>query len=400
MSISSDTVVRSAANILNSRFDKSSDFRELSILIASKEDILNWSYGEVKRSDTINYRTFKPERDGLFCAKIFGPTKDYECQCGKYRRVKYKGIKCEKCEVEVITSRVRRERMGHIDLVTPVVHIWFLKINQSKIAVLLDKTVKDLERVLYFESYIVTDSGNSTLEKGTLLDEDQYESALDEFGFMSFKAEMGAQAIKSLLSSIDLQAEEEKLHGMLLATRSETKKKSILKRLKLVTDFISSNNKPEWMVLDRLPVLPPDLRPLVMLDGGRFASSDLNELYRRVINRNNRLKKLKEVNAPEIILRNEMRMLQEAVDTLFDNSRKIRVSKNALGRPFKSLSDSLKGKQGRFRQNLLGKRVDYSGRSVIVAGPELRLHQCGLPKKWHLNYLSLLFLQDCRCMAK
>lgn len=360
-------------------------FNEIKIMIASPEKIRSWSYGEVKKPETINYRTFKPERDGLFCARIFGPVKDYECLCGKYKRMKYRGIICEKCGVEVTTSKVRRERMGHIELAAPVAHIWFLKSLPSRISILLDMALKDLERILYFEAYGVVDPGMSPFSYGELLTEDQYLRAQDEYGEDSFTALIGAEAVQYMLSHLDLEQERVELRTGLSETSSEAKRKKIVKRLKLVEDFIDSGNKPEWMIMQVIPVIPPEIRPLVMLDGGRFATSDLNELYRRVINRNNRLKRLLELRAPDIIIRNEKRMLQEAVDALFDNGRRGRVVKNANKRPFKSLSDMLKGKQGRFRQNLLGKRVDYSGRSVIVVGPELKLHQCGLPKKMALE---------------
>lgn len=361
------------------------EFDQLKINIASPEQVRAWSYGEVIKPETINYRTFKPEKDGLFCARIFGPVKDYECLCGKYKRMKYRGIRCEKCGVEVTTARVRRERMGHIELAAPVAHIWFLKSLPSRIAVLLDYMLKDVERILYFESYVVIDPGLSGLQKGEILNEDAFQKAQDEYGEDSFEAFIGAEAIKKMLQDIDLPSLKTQLTEELQNTNSEVKRKKIAKRLKLVEDFLASDNKPEWMVMSVLPVIPPDIRPLVMLDGGRFATSDLNELYRRVINRNNRLKRLLELKAPDIIVRNEKRMLQESVDALFDNGRRGRVVKNNNKRAFKSLSDMLKGKHGRFRQNLLGKRVDYSGRSVIVVGPELKLHQCGLPKKMALE---------------
>ncbi len=361
------------------------NFDEIKISIASPERIRSWSYGEIKKPETINYRTFKPERDGLFCARIFGPIKDYECLCGKYKRMKYRGIICEKCGVEVTLSKVRRERMGHIELASPVAHIWFLKSLPSRIGLLIDMTLRDLERVLYFENHVVIEPGLTSLKRHQLLTEDQYQSALDEFGEQSFEAKIGAEALKEMLSRIDLDKERETLRVELKETSSEAKRKKLVKRLKLVESFIESGSRPEWMILDVVPVIPPELRPLVPLDGGRFATSDLNDLYRRVINRNNRLKRLIELRAPEIIVRNEKRMLQEAVDALFDNGRRGRVITGANKRPLKSLSDMLKGKQGRFRQNLLGKRVDYSGRSVIVVGPELRLHQCGLPKKMALE---------------
>jgi len=361
-----------------------SSFNAVRISLASPEKIREWSFGEVKKPETINYRTFKPERDGLFCSKIFGPIKDYECNCGKYKRMKHRGIVCEKCGVEVIQSKVRRERMGHIELAAPVVHIWFLKCLPSKVGHLLDMTLKDLERVLYFESYIVIDPKDTPLTKGTILNDEHLQQAREDYGDR-FEAGIGAEAIKIMLRSLNLAELSETLRAEMLGTRSEAKRKKLAKRLKIIDAFIDSKNRPEWMIMDVIPVLPPDLRPLVPLDGGRFATSDLNDLYRRVINRNNRLKRLLELNAPEIIVRNEKRMLQEAVDVLFDNGRRGKVVTGPNKRPFKSLSDMLKGKQGRFRQNLLGKRVDYSGRSVIVVGPDLRLHQCGLPKKMALE---------------
>src|SRR6266699_3733220 len=360
-------------------------FDQIRISIASPEKILSWSYGEIKKPETINYRTFKPERDGLFCARIFGPIKDYECLCGKYKRMKYKGIICEKCSVEVTLSRVRRERMGHIELAAPVAHIWFLKSLPSRIGLLLDMTLKALERILYFESYVVLEPGLTPLEDRQLLSEDEYLKAQDQYGADSFTAVIGAEAIREMLKGLDLDKMQTDLRAEIASSDSDVKKKKIAKRLKIVEAFQQSGNKPEWMILTQVPVIPPDLRPLVPLDGGRFATSDLNDLYRRVINRNNRLKRLIELRAPDIIIRNEKRMLQEAVDALFDNGRRGRVITGANKRPLKSLADMLKGKQGRFRQNLLGKRVDYSGRSVIVVGPELRLHQCGLPKKMALE---------------
>ena len=360
-------------------------FDEICISIASPDRIRSWSYGEIKKPETINYRTFKPERDGLFCARIFGPIKDYECLCGKYKRMKYRGIICEKCGVEVTLSKVRRERMGHIELAAPVAHIWFLKSLPSRIGLLLDMTLKDIERVLYFENFVVIDPGMTPLEEKKLLSEEDYLQAQDEYGEDMFTAGIGAEALKIMLSAIDLDEERTQLRIDLKETRSEAKRKKLVKRLKLVEAFIDSGTRPEWMILDIVPVIPPELRPLVPLDGGRFATSDLNDLYRRVINRNNRLKRLIELRAPDIIVRNEKRMLQESVDALFDNGRRGRVITGANKRPLKSLSDMLKGKQGRFRQNLLGKRVDYSGRSVIVVGPELKLHQCGLPKKMALE---------------
>ncbi|MBK8907711.1 MAG: DNA-directed RNA polymerase subunit beta' [Rhodospirillales bacterium] len=360
-------------------------FDEIRIAIASPERIRSWSFGEIKKPETINYRTFKPERDGLFCARIFGPIKDYECLCGKYKRMKYKGIICEKCGVEVTLQKVRRERMGHIELASPVAHIWFMKSLPSRIGLLLDMTLKDLERVLYFENYVVVESGLTPLQPGELLGEEQYQRAVDEYGQDSFSVGIGAEAVRDMLKAIDLDTEQATLRADLKETNSETKRKKLVKRLKLIEAFVESKTRPEWMILEVVPVIPPELRPLVPLDGGRFATSDLNDLYRRVINRNNRLKRLIELRAPEIIIRNEKRMLQESVDALFDNSRRGRPITGANKRPLKSLSDMLKGKQGRFRQNLLGKRVDYSGRSVIVVGPELKLHECGLPKKMALE---------------
>ena len=369
-------------------FEKPKDplsFSAIRISLASPEKIREWSHGEVKKPETINYRTFKPERDGLFCAKIFGPVKDYECNCGKYKRMKHRGVVCEKCGVEVIQSKVRRERLGHINLATPVAHIWFLKSLPSRIGNLLDITLKDLEKVLYSESFVVVDPKESGLQRGELVTEDRYGKLVEELGEDAFVAGMGAEAVRDLLKSIDVHKLSEVLRQEMKEATSEAKRKKIAKRLKVVDAFRESGNRPEWMMLEVIPVIPPDLRPLVPLDGGRFATSDLNDLYRRVINRNNRLKRLQELNAPEIIIRNEKRMLQEAVDALFDNGRRGKTITGPNKRPLKSLSDMLKGKQGRFRQNLLGKRVDYSGRSVIVVGPELKLHQCGLPKKMALE---------------
>ncbi len=360
-------------------------FDKIKISLASPETIRSWSMGEVKKPETINYRTFKPEKDGLFCAKIFGPVKDYECLCGKYKRMKYRGITCEKCGVEVTLSKVRRERMGHIDLAAPVAHIWFLKSLPSRISLLLDMGLKDLEAVLYFEKHLVVESGLTPLKMFQLLTEEQYQEAIDKYGEDSFRAGIGAEIIKEVLSQIDVEKEAKQAREDLKNTSAEMKRKKIVKRLKLFEAFMENGSKPEWMILDVIPVIPPDLRPLVPLDGGRFATSDLNDLYRRVINRNNRLKKLLELRAPEIIIRNEKRMLQESVDALFDNGRRGKAIMANDKRPLKSLADMLKGKQGRFRQNLLGKRVDYSGRSVIVVGPELKLHQCGLPKKMALE---------------
>ncbi len=360
------------------------EFDAIHIGLASPDMIRSWSYGEVKKPETINYRTFKPERDGLFCAKIFGPVKDYECLCGKYKRLKHRGVICEKCGVEVTLSKVRRERMGHIELASPIAHIWFLRSLPSRIGLLLDMTLRDIERILYFEAYVVIDPGMTQLERGQLLSEEAYYDAIEEYGD-EFDARMGADAIQELLRALNVETEINKLREDIIGTTSEAKLKKFTKRLKLMEAFQSSGNKPEWMVLTVLPVLPPDLRPLVPLDGGRFATSDLNDLYRRVINRNNRLKRLLDLNAPDIIVRNEKRMLQESVDALLDNGRRGRAITGSNKRPLKSLADMIKGKQGRFRQNLLGKRVDYSGRSVIVVGPTLRLHQCGLPKKMALE---------------
>src|SRR6201998_1068710 len=360
-------------------------FDQIRISLSSPEKIRSWSFGEIKKPETINYRTFKPERDGLFCARIFDPTKDYECLCGKYKRMKYKGIVCEKCGVEVTLARVRRDRMGHLELASPVAHIWFLKSLPSRISMMLDMALKDIERVLYFEHYIVTEPGLTPLKQHQMLSKDTYMRHQEEFGDDSFTAEIGAEAIRGLLMAIDLPKEADRLREELGGTPSEMKLKKASKRLKIIEAFLESGNKPEWMVMTVIPVIPPELRPLVPLDGGRFATSDLNDLYRRVINRNNRLKKLMELRAPDVIARNEKRMLQEAVDALFDNGRRGRVLRGTNNRPLKSLSDTLKGKQGRFRQTLLGKRVDYAGRSVIVVGPELKWHQCGLPKKMALE---------------
>jgi len=368
-------------------FDKPKDplsFKAVKISLASPEKIRSWSYGEVKKPETINYRTFKPERDGLFCAKIFGPVKDYECNCGKYKRMKHRGVVCEKCGVEVIQSKVRRERLGHIELATPVAHIWFLRSLPSRIGAVLDMSLKNLERVLYCEAYVVTDPGRTPLKKADVLSEEEYSQARKAYK-QEFKAAMGAEAVRDMLKEVDAEALARDLRLALSKTSSDTVQKGLAKRLKVVEAFKASGNRPEWMMLEVIPVIPPDLRPLVPLDGGRFATSDLNDLYRRVINRNNRLKRLQELNAPEIIIRNEKRMLQEAVDALFDNGRRGRTFTGPNKRPLRSLSDMLKGKQGRFRQNLLGKRVDYSGRSVIVVGPDLKLHQCGLPKKMALE---------------
>ena len=361
------------------QLNKDDHFDAIKIGLASPEKIRSWSYGEVKKPETINYRTFKPERDGLFCAKIFGPIKDYECLCGKYKRLKHRGVICEKCGVEVTLSKVRRERMGHIELASPVAHIWFLKSLPSRMGMVLDIPLRDIERVLYFEAYCVVDPGMTDLTRGQLLTEDEYLEKVEQYG-TDFKAMMGAEAIREMLRTIDVDHEVETLRKQLEETTSDAKIKKFSKRLKVLEGFQRSGVKPEWMVLEVLPVLPPDLRPLVPLDGGRFATSDLNDLYRRVINRNNRLKRLLELKAPDIIIRNEKRMLQEAVDSLLDNGRRGKAMTGPSKRPLKSLADMIKGKSGRFRQNLLGKRVDYSGRSVITVGPYLRLHQCGLPK--------------------
>src|SRR6187399_1916286 len=368
----------------DTRGSLTSDFDAIRISLASPDKILSWSHGEVTKPETINYRTFKPERDGLFCAKIFGPVTDWECLCGKYKRMKHRGVICDKCGVEVTQAKVRRERLGHIALATPVSHVWFFKGLPSRIGHLLDITLRDLERILYFEAYVVIDAGDTDLKDKQLLNEDQFRQEREKWGF-KFKAQMGAEAIKEMLRRINVDRLAEELREKMRGETSAQKKLKYAKRLKVVDAFRRSNNKPEWMILDVVPVIPPELRPLVPLDGGRFATSDLNDLYRRVINRNNRLKKLMELRAPEVIVRNEKRMLQEAVDALFDNGRRGRVLRGVNNRPLKSLSGTLKGKQGRFRQNLLGKRVDYSGRSVIVVGPELKLHQCGLPKKMALE---------------
>ncbi len=376
--------MRDLLNLLKAQEGQTEEFDSLRIGLASPDMIRSWSFGEVKKPETINYRTFKPERDGLFCARVFGPVKDYECLCGKYKRLKHRGVICEKCGVEVTLTKVRRERMAHIELASPVAHIWFLKSLPSRIGLLLDMTLRDIERVLYFESFVVIDPGMTDLEMGQLLTDEEYFSKLEEYGD-EFVAKMGAEAIRDLLLDLDLNEEIEILREEIPATNSETKIKKLSKRLKLMEAFVTSGNQPDWMIMTVLPVLPPDLRPLVPLDGGRFATSDLNDLYRRVINRNNRLKRLLDLNAPDIIVRNEKRMLQESVDALLDNGRRGRAITGSNKRPLKSLADMIKGKQGRFRQNLLGKRVDYSGRSVIVVGPTLRLHQCGLPKKMALE---------------
>src|SRR5512146_2834743 len=373
---------------------KEISFDAMRIKIASPDRIKEWSYGEVKKPETINYRSFKPERDGLFCAKIFGPIKDWECLCGKYKRMKHRGIVCDKCGVEVIQSKVRRERMGHIELSSPVAHIWFLKGLPSRIGTLLDMTLRQLEKVLYFEAYVVVEAGDTPLKYKELLTEEKFRKAQQEYGVGAFKAGMGAEAIREMLKVIDLETESEDIRKKIETATSMATKKKLTKRLKVIEAFRKSGNRPEWMILDVIPVIPPELRPLVPLEGGRFATSDLNDLYRRVINRNNRLHRLEELKAPSVIIRNEKRMLQEAVDALFDNGRRGRVLRGPNKRPLKSLSDMLKGKQGRFRQNLLGKRVDYSGRSVIVVGPNLKLHQCGLPKEMALELFKPFIIRE------
>ncbi|MBR7059351.1 MAG: DNA-directed RNA polymerase subunit beta', partial [Neisseriaceae bacterium] len=382
--------LKNLTNPLQALNDK--EFDAIKIGIASPETIRSWSYGEVKKPETINYRTYKPERDGLFCAKIFGPVKDYECLCGKYKRLKHAGVTCEKCGVEVTLSKVRRERMGHIELAAPVAHIWFLKSLPSRLGMVLDMTLRDIERILYFEAFVVIDPGMTSLQRRQLLTEEEYNNKTLEYGEGEFDAQMGAEAVRDLLRTLDLKKEIDILRQELESTNSDAKIKKIAKRLKVLEAFHRSGMKLEWMIMDVLPVLPPDLRPLVPLDGGRFATSDLNDLYRRVINRNNRLKRLLELHAPEIIVRNEKRMLQEAVDSLLDNGRRGKAMTGANKRQLKSLADMIKGKGGRFRQNLLGKRVDYSGRSVITVGPYLRLHQCGLPKKMALELFKPFIL--------
>ena len=372
-------------NFENQNITQENNFDSIKITLASPEKIKSWSYGEIKKPETINYRTFRPEKDGLFCSRIFGPVKDYECLCGKYKRMKFRGIICEKCGVEVTKSNVRRERMGHIDLACPVAHIWFLKSLPSRISLAIDMKLKEVEKVLYFESFIVVEPGLTTLKKGQIISEQALIKAQEEFGEDAFTAGIGAEAVREILVNLDLKKEQQKLRESLKDIKSKVTEERTIKRLKLIESFINSGNKPEWMILTSIPVIPPELRPLVPLDGGRFATSDLNDLYRRVINRNNRLKRLLDLKAPDIIVRNEKRMLQESVDALFDNGRRGRVITGTGKRPLKSLAEMLKGKQGRFRQNLLGKRVDYSGRSVIVVGPELKLHQCGLPKKMALE---------------
>ena len=377
----------------NKKQDELEIFDKIRIGLASDEKIREWSKGEVKKPETINYRTLKPERDGLFCERIFGPTKDWECHCGKYKRVRYKGIVCDRCGVEVTKSKVRRERMGHIELAAPVAHIWYFKGIPSRIALILDISPRSIEKVIYFASYVVTDKGTSGLTEGQILNEKEYHEAEEKYGKGSFKAGMGAEAIRTLLQKVDLEKLSAKLKKE-IEESSEQKKAKLVKRLDTVESFLLSGNKPEWMVLNVIPVIPPDIRPMVQLDGGRFATSDLNDLYRRVLNRNNRLKRLLELGAPEIIVRNEKRMLQEAVDALIDNGRRGRPVTGAGNRPLKSLSDMLKGKQGRFRQNLLGKRVDYSGRSVIVVGPELKIYQCGLPKEMAIELFKPFVMKE------
>ena len=377
----------------NKKQDELEIFDKIRIGLASDEKIREWSKGEVKKPETINYRTLKPEKDGLFCEKIFGPTKDWECHCGKYKRVRYKGIVCDRCGVEVTKSKVRRERMGHIELAAPVAHIWYFKGIPSRIALILDISPRSIEKVVYFAAYVVTDKGTSGLTEGQILNEKEYHEAEEKYGKNSFKAGMGAEAIRTLLQKVDVEKLAEKLKKE-IAEASEQKKAKLIKRLDTVESFLLSGNKPEWMVLSVIPVIPPDIRPMVQLDGGRFATSDLNDLYRRVLNRNNRLKRLLELGAPEIIVRNEKRMLQEAVDALIDNGRRGRPVTGAGNRPLKSLSDMLKGKQGRFRQNLLGKRVDYSGRSVIVVGPELKIYQCGLPKEMAIELFKPFVMKE------
>ncbi|MBQ72696.1 MAG: DNA-directed RNA polymerase subunit beta', partial [Planctomycetaceae bacterium] len=362
-------------------FDRVNDYGSVKITLASPNDIRSWSFGEVKRPETINYRTYRPEKDGLFCERIFGPERDYECACGKYKGTKYKGIICDRCGVKVTHSRVRRKRMGHINLAAPIVHIWFFKAMPSRLGNLLDMKTSDLEKVIYFQDYVVVDAGDTELQRQQVLTEDEYREARDKFGPTAFTAMMGAEAVRELLDQLDLTELAFDLRQQLNETRSKQKKKDLSKRLKIVEQIRGSENDPTWMVLDVVPVIPPDLRPLVLLESGNFATSDLNDLYRRIINRNNRLKKLMDLNAPEVIIRNEKRMLQQAVDALFDNGRCRRPVLGSSNRPLKSITDMIKGKQGRFRENLLGKRVDYSARSVIVVGPDLKLWQCGLPKK-------------------
>ncbi|MCZ6446266.1 MAG: DNA-directed RNA polymerase subunit beta', partial [Planctomycetota bacterium] len=362
-------------------YDRINDYGSVRIMLASPNDIRSWSFGEVKKPETINYRTYRPEKDGLFCERIFGPERDWECACGKYKGTKHKGIICDRCQVKVTHSRVRRKRMGHINLAAPVVHIWFFKAMPSRLGALLDMKTSSLEKIIYFQDYVVIDPMDTPLKLKQSLSEEEYRAACEKYGDNSFKAAMGAEAVRELLTALDLEAISEDLRDGLAKTSSKQKTKDLTKRLKIVEALRKSDNQPEWMIMEVIPVIPPDLRPLVLLESGNFATSDLNDLYRRIINRNNRLKKLVDLNAPEVIIRNEKRMLQQAVDALFDNGRCRRAVLGSSNRPLKSLADMIKGKQGRFRENLLGKRVDYSARSVIVVGPDLLLHQCGLPKK-------------------
>ena len=368
-------------SVSETTFDRVNDIAAVKIGLASPHDIRSWSFGEVKKPETINYRTYRPERDGLFCERIFGPEKDWECACGKYRGMKYKGMICDRCGVKVTHSRVRRKRMGHIELAAPVVHIWFFKSMPSRLGAMLNMKTTSLEKVVYFQDYVVIDGGDTPLQPTEMLTEDEAKQARRDYGEDAFEIGMGAEAIKKLLLQMKLVESSEDLRAQLATTKSQSTTKDLIKRLKIIEALRDSDNRPEWMVLDVVPVIPPDLRPLVLLDSGNFATSDLNDLYRRIINRNNRLKKLVDLNAPEVIVRNEKRMLQQSVDALFDNNRCKRPVLGSSNRPLKSLTDMIKGKQGRFRENLLGKRVDYSARSVIVVGPELKLHQCGLPKK-------------------
>jgi DNA-directed RNA polymerase subunit beta' len=384
-------------------YDRVNDYSAVKISLARPHDIRSWSFGEVKKPETINYRTYRPEKDGLMCEKIFGPEKDWECSCGKYRGMKYKGMICDRCGVKVTHSRVRRKRMGHIELAAPIVHIWFFKAMPSRLGALLDMKTTSLEKVIYFQDYVVLDPKDTPFKKQQLLSEEECRAARDEYGETAFEAEMGAEAVRKLLLGLDLVELSKELRIELEQTGSKQKAKDLVNRLKIVEAIRDSENKPEWLVLDVIPVIPPDLRPLVMLDSGNFATSDLNDLYRRIINRNNRLKKLVDLNAPEVIIRNEKRMLQQSVDALFDNNRCKRPVLASSNRPLKSLTDMIKGKQGRFRENLLGKRVDYSARSVIVVGPRLRLHQCGLPKKIALElYQPFIIrrLKACSCRGK
>ncbi len=380
-------------------YDRINDYASVKISLARPHDIRSWSFGEVKKPETINYRTYRPEKDGLFCERIFGPEKDWECACGKYRGMKYKGMICDRCGVKVTHSRVRRKRMGHIELAAPVVHIWFFKAMPSRLGNLLDMKTTSLEKVIYFQDYVVIDPGETELQAQQLLTEEEYRAARDQYGETAFEADMGAEAVRKLLGRLDLVTLSERLRQELVQSTSKQKRKDLTNRLKIVESIRDSDNKPEWMVLDVIPVIPPDLRPLVLLDSGNFATSDLNDLYRRIINRNNRLRKLVDLNAPEVIIRNEKRMLQQSVDALFDNNRCKRPVLGSSNRPLKSLTDMIKGKQGRFRENLLGKRVDYSARSVIVVGPKLKLHQCGLPKKIALELYQPFIIRRLREMG-